>query len=154
MQIFKSGTALRIETAESREAEPQILRFPAHSEPVALGLRPALEALGVAYAKVAHALNLRLEVANCDAEELSQLSNSCSWISDRQRLVQSFLDCELAAAAAYVEMRNPDQIHALAEAAGAFAEENRQLFSALGLLSYIEHELGWAAARMAPAGNA
>jgi len=154
MQIFKSGTALRIETVESREVEPRMLRFPTDEESGTQGLRRALEALGVAYAKVGQALKLRLRVADCEAEELSQLSNSCGWISDRERLVQSFLDCELAAAAAYVDMRNPDQIHALAEAAGAFAEESRQLFSALGLLSYIEHELGWAAVGTAPAGNA
>ncbi|HVM85132.1 MAG TPA: hypothetical protein VMW18_14675 [Candidatus Binatia bacterium] len=154
MQIFKSGTALRIETAESREAETQthILRFPAHDEPTP-GLKRALQALGIAYEKVAHALDLRLAAANSEDDVLAQLSNNCSWISDRRRLVQSFLDCELAAAA-YVEMRDPDQIHALAEAAGAFAEESHQLFSALGLLSYIEHELGWTAARLVPAGNA
>jgi hypothetical protein len=48
----------------------------------------------------------------------------------------------------------PDQIRALAECAAELAGESQSLFAAIGLLSYIDHELGWAAIGGAPAGNA
>lgn len=119
------------------------------------GFRQALLALGTAYSKAGNALSDRLQHAGSDAAEASNLAASYSWIADRRRLVQTYLEAEPAVMAyACADFGEPDQIRSLAEAAADLAGESQSLFSALGLLSYIDHELGWAAIGGAPAGNA
>jgi len=55
---------------------------------------------------------------------------------------------------ACADFGEPEQIRALAETAAELAGEPGSLFPALGLLNYIDQELGWAAIGGAPAGNA
>jgi hypothetical protein len=115
------------------------------------GFRLALRALGAAYSRVAIALNERLERPNVRLSELSELGAQYSWISERRRLVQTFLDSEPTIMAyARCDCRNPDQIRSLAEAATELADDSRSLSSALGLLSYIDHELGWSGSEEEP----
>jgi hypothetical protein len=121
----------------------------------AQGFRRALQALSAAYARVGNALSDRLQHAKSDLDEMTTLGASYGWIADRRRLVQTYLEAEPAVMAyACADFGAPDQIRSLAEAAADLAGENQSLFSALGLLSYIDHELGWAAVGGAPAGNA
>jgi hypothetical protein len=69
--------------------------------------------------------------------------------------VQTYLEAEPAVMAyACADFGAPEQIQSLAEIAAELAGESKSLFSALGLLDYIDHELGWAAVGGAPAGNA
>lgn len=121
----------------------------------AQGFRRALQALSTAYAKVGNALSDRLQQADSDLSELTALGAKYGWISDRRRLVQTYLEAEPAVMAyACADFGQPDHIRSLAEAAAELAGETQSLFSALGLLNYIDHELGWAAVGGAPAGNA
>ena len=121
----------------------------------AQGFRRALQALSAAYARVGNALSDRLQHANADLSEVATLASSYGWISDRRRLVQTYLEAEPAVMAyACADFGEPDQIRSLAECAAELAGESQSLFSAMGLLSYIDHELGWAAVGGAPAGNA
>jgi hypothetical protein len=123
--------------------------------PEALGFKYALEALGAAYAKAGNALSDRLQSAGSDVGALSALAASYAWISDRRRLVQTYLEAEPAIMAyACADFGAPEQIRSLAETAAELASEDESLFSALGVLSYIDHELGWAEIGGAPAGNA
>jgi hypothetical protein len=123
--------------------------------PQALGFRRALQALGAAYARAGNALRDRMQHAHSDLAELSALGASYGWISDRRRLVQTYLEAEPAVMAyACADFGEPEQIRSLAETAAELAGEDQSLFSALGLLNYIDHELGWAAIGGAPAGNA
>jgi hypothetical protein len=123
--------------------------------PEAQGFRRALQALSTAYAKVGNVLSDRLQHAQSDLDEVTALGASYGWIVDRRRLVQTYLEAEPAVMAyACADFGEPDQIRSLAEAAADLAGESQSLFSALGLLSYIDHELGWAAIGGAPAGNA
>jgi hypothetical protein len=55
---------------------------------------------------------------------------------------------------ACADFGQPEQIRSLAEAAADLAAERQSLFSAIGLLNYIDQELGWAAVGGAPAGHA
>jgi hypothetical protein len=121
----------------------------------AQGLRRALQALGAAYARVGNALSDRLQHAGSDLGAVSTLGASYTWISDRRRLVQTYLQAEPTVMAyACADFVEPDQIRSLAECAAELAGESQSLFSAIGLLSYIDQELGWAAVGGAPAGNA
>jgi hypothetical protein len=121
----------------------------------AMGFRRALQALSDAYARAGNALSDRMQHTNSDLSELTILGASYGWIVDRRRLVQTYLEAEPAVMAyACADFGAPEQIQSLAEAAAEMAGEAQSLFSALGLLSYIDHELGWAAIGGAPAGNA
>jgi hypothetical protein len=123
--------------------------------PEAQGFRRALQALSAAYARVGNALSDRMQHASSDLAALTDLGASYGWISDRRRLVQTYLEAEPAVMAyACADFGEPEQIRSLAEIAGELAGESQSLFSALGLLSYIDEELGWAAFGGAPAGNA
>jgi NAD(P)-dependent dehydrogenase (short-subunit alcohol dehydrogenase family) len=114
-----------------------------------------LQALSAAYARAGNALCDRLQHSASDASELSTLGASYGWISDRRRLVQTYLEAEPAVMAyACADFGEPEQIRSLAETAADLAGEASSLFSALGLLNYIDQELGWAAVGGAPAGHA
>jgi hypothetical protein len=120
--------------------------------PEALGFRHALQALSVAYAKAGNALSDRMQHANSD---VGALGANYAWISDRHRLVQTYLEAEPAVMVyACADFGAPEQIRSLAETAAELAGEFESLFAALGVLSYIDHELGWAEVGGAPAGNA
>ena len=143
------------ETEEKVESRLSPIGVSVRHMPEAQGFRRALQALSTAYAKVGNALSDRLQHARSDLDEVTTLGASYGWIVDRRRLVQTYLEAEPAVMAyACADFGEPDQIRSLAEAAADLAGENQSLFSALGLLSYIDHELGWAAIGGAPAGNA
>src|SRR5690349_3170745 len=153
MQILRMETGGTTEqTVETRLSPTGIS---ARHMPEALGFRRALQALSAAYAKVGNALSDRLQHAGSDLGELATIGASYGWIVDRRRLVQTYLEAEPAVMAyACADFGQPDQIRSLAECAAELAGESQSLFSAIGLLSYIDHELGWAAVGGAPAGNA
>ena len=143
------------ETEEKVESRLSPIGVSVRHMPEAQGFRRALQALSTAYAKVGNALSDRLQHARSDLDEATTLGASYGWIVDRRRLVQTYLEAEPAVMAyACADFGEPDQIRSLAEAAADLADESQSLFSALGLLSYIDHELGWAAIGGAPAGNA
>jgi len=153
MQILRTETGDTTEpTVEARVSPIGIsLRHAAEAQ----GFRRALQALSAAYARVGNALSDRLQHATADLDEVSTLGASYGWIVDRRRLVQTYLEAEPAVMAyACADFGEPDQIRSLAECAAELAGESQSLFSAIGLLNYIDHELGWAAVGGAPAGNA
>ena len=155
---------LRIDTVTQDSTEKQSspvqsslspIGFSARHMPQAQGFRRALQALSAAYARVGNALCDKLQHSGSDLSELSALGASYGWITDRRRLVQTYLEAEPAVMAyACADFGEPEQIRSLAEAAAEMASEADSLFSALGLLNYIDQELGWAAVGGVPAGNA
>ena len=153
MQMLRTQTQETTEkTVESRLSP---IGISVRHMPEAQGFRRALQALSAAYARVGNALSDRMQHASSDLSALTSLGASYGWISDRRRLVQTYLEAEPAVMAyACADFGEPEQIRSLAEIAGELAGENQSLFSALGLLSYIDEELGWAAVGGAPAGNA
>jgi hypothetical protein len=144
------------EEAEKRiEAKVTPIGISLRQSPEALGFRRALQALSAAYAKVGNVLSDQMQHSNADLGAVTALGASYGWISDRRRLVQTYLEAEPAVMAyACADFGEPEQIRSLAETAAELAGEHKSLFSALGLLSYIDQELGWAAVGGAPAGNA
>jgi hypothetical protein len=153
MEIVRRETGSETEKKVDSQLSP--IGISVRHMPEAQGFRRALQALSTAYAKVGNALSDRLQHAQSDLDEVTTLGASYGWIIDRRRLVQTYLEAEPAVMAyACADFGEPDQIRSLAEAAADLAGENQSLFSALGLLSYIDHELGWAAIGGAPAGNA
>jgi hypothetical protein len=153
MQMFRTETGDTVETTTESRLSPIGISVRHVAE--AQGFRRALQALSAAYARAGNALSDRLQHANADQGEVADLGASYGWITDRRRLVQTYLEAEPAVMAyACADFGEPDQIRSLAEAAADLAGESQSLFSALGLLSYIDHELGWAAVGGAPAGNA
>lgn len=104
----------------------------------------ALEALGRAYARAADMLDAKLARGNLDMEALVMLGDNYARISMRRRLIKTVLESEPAILAyANSDCRYPEQIHSLAEAASELAGDPKGLPSALGLLAYIDQELGW-----------
>jgi hypothetical protein len=150
---------LRPETHEQGEKQVESKVSPIgivmRQTPEAMGFRRALQALSAAYARAGNALSDRMQHTHSDLSELTILGASYGWIVDRRRLVQTYLEAEPAVMAyACADFGAPEQIQSLADAAAEMAGEAQSLFSALGLLNYIDHELGWAAIGGAPAGNA
>jgi hypothetical protein len=153
MQASRTETGDKTEQAVESRLSPIGISVRHAAE--AQGLRRALQALGAAYARAGNALSDRLQHAPSDPGALTSLGASYAWISDRRHLVQTYLEAEPAVMAyACADFGAPDQIRALAECAAELAGESQSLFAAIGLLSYIDHELGWAAIGGAPAGNA
>jgi hypothetical protein len=153
MQMLRTDT--RDSTEERSESKVSPIGISVRHTPEAIGFRRALQALSAAYARAGNALSDRLQHAGSDLSELTRLGASYGWVSDRRRLVQTYLEAEPAVMAyACADFGEPQQIQSLAETAAELASESQSLFSALGLLSYIDHELGWAAIGGAPAGHA
>jgi hypothetical protein len=153
MQMFRTEMGDTVETTTESRLSP--IGISAHHVAETQGFRRALQALSAAYARVGNALSDRLQHANESFGEVADLGASYGWITDRRRLVQTYLEADPAVMAyACADFGDPDQIRSLAEAATDLAGESQSLFSALGLLGYIDHELGWAAVGGAPAGNA
>jgi len=155
MHISRTDAVTREKRDEPSEPKLSPIGFSARHTSEAQGFRRALQTLNAAYARAGNALSDRLQHAGSDTSELSALGASYAWISDRRRLVQSYLEAEPAVVAyACADFGQPDEIRTLAETAIELAGEASSLFSALGLLDYLDHELGWAAVGGAPAGNA
>jgi hypothetical protein len=153
MQMLRTET--RDETDKRAESTVSPIGISARHSPEAMGFRRALQALSAAYARAGNALSDRLQHADSDLSELTALGASYGWVADRRRLVQTYLEADPAVMAyACADFGEPQQIQSLAETAAELASEAQSLFSALGLLDYIDHELGWAAIGGAPAGNA
>jgi hypothetical protein len=110
----------------------------------ALGFQQALQALNAAYTCVATMLDDALESSDADLAQLAALGANYAGISERRRLVKAFLESEPAIDYAHDDFPHPDHIRSLAETAAELASERDTLVSALGLLNYIDLELGWA----------
>jgi hypothetical protein len=155
MHMQRPDAIARDEAEQPIQSRLTPLGFSTHHAIAAQGYRRALQALSAAYARAGNALSDRLQHAEPDLSELSALGASYGWISDRRRLVQTYLEAEPSVMAyACADFGDPDQIRSLAETAAELAGEGPSLFSALGVLNYIDQELGWAAVGGAPAGNA
>jgi hypothetical protein len=155
MHLVRTDAVARGETEKSIETRLSPVGFSSRHTLAAQGFRRALQALSAAYAKAGNALCDRLQHAGTNLSELSALGASYGWISDRRRLVQTYLEAEPAVMAyACADFGEPEQIRSLAETATELASEVDSLSSAIGLLNYIDRELGWAAVGGAPAGNA
>src|SRR5262245_60317587 len=143
MQMLRTETGKKTEkTVESRLSP---IGISVRNAPEAQGFRRALQALSAAYARVGNALSDRLQHSGSDLGELAALGASYGWVADRRRLVQTYLEAEPAVMAyACADFGQPDQIRSLAETAAELGGESQSLFAALGLLHYIDHELGWA----------
>ena len=154
MQLHRTD-AVEHEAETPARSRVSPIGFSARHTTEAQGFRRALQALSAAYARVGNALSDRMQHASSDLSALTDLGASYGWISDRRRLVQTYLEAEPAVMAyACADFGEPEQIRSLAEAAAELANEADSLSSALGLLDYIDQELGWAAVGGAPAGNA
>jgi len=144
MQIDKLEPGHPVIVKRTNGKHPIVLRG-AGRKTNALGFQRALQALGAAYARVAALLDDALERSDSGLTQLAALGANYAWISERRRLVKTFLESEPAIIAyAHCDCPRPDQIRSLAETAAELASGNDTLTSALGLLNYIDLELGWA----------
>jgi hypothetical protein len=155
MHMQRPIAIVRDETEQPIQSRLSPIGFSTRHTLAAQAFRRALQSLSAAYAKVGNVLSDRMQHSGSDLSELSALGASYGWISDRRRLVQTYLEAEPSViASACADFGEADQIRSLAEAAAELAGEPDSLFSALGVLNYIDHELGWAAIGGAPAGHA
>jgi hypothetical protein len=146
MQLNKVETPRHAVTKRANGRHPVVLGHTAARDSGALGFQRALQALATAYGRVAAILDEKIEHADTSLAQLAALGTNYAWISDRRRLVKTFLESEPAILAyAHCDCRSPDQIRSLAETATELAGNSEKLSSALGLLNYIDIELGWAA---------
>lgn len=144
MQINKVETTHHGINKQGNGRYPIILRGRGRSSN-AVGFQRALQALSTAYTQVATMLDEALERSDADLSQLAALGANYAWISERRRLVKTFLESEPAILAyAYCDCPRPDEIRSLAETAIELASDTETLTSALGLLNYIDLELGWA----------
>jgi len=144
MQIDKLEVGLPVVPKRTNGKHPIVLRSTGRKT-TALGFQQALQALSSAYTRVAALLDDALERSDAGLTQLAALGANYAWISERRRLVKTFLESEPAILAyAYCDCPRPDQIRSLAETAAELANDNEALGSALGLLNYIDLELGWA----------
>jgi hypothetical protein len=145
MQISKVETTREGINKRGNGRHPIALLRGAGCKANALGFQRALQALGTAYTRVATLLDDALERSDAGLSQLAALGANYAWISERRRLVKTFLEAEPAILAyAHFDCPAPDQIRSLAETAIELASNDDTLPSALGLLNYIDLELGWA----------
>jgi hypothetical protein len=146
MQTIRADSISRDRASKRPHAAP-VLRLVISDESrgrQVAGLKPALQALGAAYDRVAGILRNRMQHASADIDQISELGVRFTWVSERRRLVQTYLESGPEVIAyAYADCRHPEQIQSLAETASELASKSRSLTSALGLLNYIDDELGW-----------
>jgi hypothetical protein len=144
MQISKVETT-RQGMSKRANGKAPVLYHNLRSNADAHEFQRALQALGAVYARVAALLDEALERSDTDLSQLSALGANYAWISERRLLVKAFLDSEPAILAyAHCDCRCPGQIRSLAETAIELASQAETLPSALGMLNYIDLELGWA----------
>ncbi len=144
MQIDKLETRHGIAKRGNGRHPIVLSRNPARKTDVA-GFQRALQALSTAYSRVASMLDDAIERSDAGLTQLAALGANYAWISERRRLVKTFLESEPAILAyAHCDFPRPNEIKSLAETATDLARDSDTLPSALGLLNYIDLELGWA----------
>jgi hypothetical protein len=104
-----------------------------------------LEALGKIYGRVARQLRKRIDGCGADVREIGRLGQRYAWISDRYRMVNTMLHSE-PMILAYVcpEGAYSSQLGSLIESAEEVSRRSATLETALAVLEYLDHELGWA----------
>ena len=105
----------------------------------------ALQALSVAYDRVARILQEKISRSESGIDAVSTLWMRLGWVYDRQELMRTILNAE-PTLMSYVsaDWDQLDHIQSLAETAKALAEDGPSYPTALNLLGYIDRELGWA----------
>jgi hypothetical protein len=145
MQMNNIATRQSVTKRSNGKHHPIVLGRGIGRRTDAVGFQRALEALGAAYAQVASMLDQAIESTDSGLGQLAALGANYAWISERRQLVKTFLESEPAILAyAHIDCPAPDQIQSLAETATELAGKHETLPSALGLLNYIDLELGWA----------
>jgi hypothetical protein len=143
MQINKVEPTHAAITKRAGGKHPIVVRARRNAD--ALSFQRALKALDSAYARVAAILDDQLEQPATGLSQLAALGMNYAWISERRRLVKTFLESDPAILAyAHCDCPRPDQIRSLADTAAELASDSDTLPSALGVLNYIDLELGWA----------
>jgi hypothetical protein len=119
------------------------------------GIRGAagqFKALAKVYGRVARHLWLSLDRSRTDFREIALLGRRYSWVSDRQRMVQAMLRAK-PAVRDYVcaDGAHAIRLRSLIESADEVSHQAATLPTALAVLEYIDHELGWAGTNARPA---
>lgn len=104
----------------------------------------ALEALRTAYKRLSRVLTDEIDRSRKNVDRMSDLGGRLRWISERHSMVRTALAAG-PAYAAYLcgECEQLPEVHSLAQMAAKIAHDNAAYPTALNLLNYIDHELGW-----------
>jgi hypothetical protein len=104
----------------------------------------ALEALRTAYKRLSRVLSDEIDRSRENVDRMSHLGGRLRWVSERHHLVRTALNAG-PAYAAYLcgECEQLAEVRSLAEMAAKMANSDASYPTALNLLNYIDHELGW-----------
>src|SRR6185369_13398541 len=105
----------------------------------------AFRTLAAVYASIAQILRQKLDRSGADIGEIAALGRQYEWISDRLRKVRMVLDAKPDLLAyVHADCSEPERTATLAASAVDVARVSRDLPTALAVLEYVDHELGWA----------
>lgn len=104
----------------------------------------ALEALLTAYKRLSRVLSAEIDRSRKDIDIMSDLGGRLRWVSERHSMVRTALAAG-PGYAAYLcgECEQLPAVHSLAQMAAKIAHDDKAYPTALNLLNYIDHELGW-----------
>lgn len=104
----------------------------------------ALEALRTAYKRLSRVLSAEIDRSRKNVDRMSDLGGRLRWVSERHSMVHTALAAG-PAYAAYLcgECEQLPEVRSLAEMAAKMANDGTTYPTALNLLNYIDHELGW-----------
>jgi hypothetical protein len=104
-----------------------------------------LESLAAVYGRVARRLRKRIDACDGGVREIARLGRRYAWISDRYHMVNTMLHSEpMLRAYVCAEGAGSTQLPSLIESAEEVSRRSATLDTALAVLEYIDHELGWA----------
>ncbi|MDY0872690.1 hypothetical protein [Dongia rigui] len=104
----------------------------------------ALEALRTAYKRLSRVLSDEIDRSRKNVDRMSDLGGRLRWVAERHSMVHTALAAG-PAYAAYLcgECDQLPEVRSLAEMAAKMANDGNAYPTALNLLNYIDHELGW-----------